>query len=237
MRRLGGLWPRLIAFDNLWLAWRRARRGKSRSRAAVRFELDLEQNLLGLQQRLADGSWAPGPYRLFSIYAPKPRVIAAAPFADRVVHHAVMLRLHACGPGPDRAHRPGPDRAGVSGVSDVPAPAAGERQAVSSPVAWHGGRVCGAAAGLAAAGRLGAGLDRPCPARRYAGSAPGDLRRCMLYLCVTPERSRGLRGGGWNDQPRNLRAANRNWNQPENRNNNLGLRLASPPAPPGAALS
>ena len=31
MKRLDGLWPRVVAFDNLWLAWRRARRGKSGS--------------------------------------------------------------------------------------------------------------------------------------------------------------------------------------------------------------
>ena len=90
MKRLGNLWPRLVAFDNLWLAWRRARRGKSRSAGAVLFELDLERNLIGLQRELADATWQPGAYRLFRIYEHKPRLIAAAPFRDRVVHHAVM---------------------------------------------------------------------------------------------------------------------------------------------------
>jgi hypothetical protein len=36
-----------------------------------------------------------------------------------------------------------------------------------------------------------------------------------------------VRGGSWNNNSRNARAANRNNNDPENRNNNLGLRLAS----------
>ncbi|KAB2924698.1 MAG: hypothetical protein F9K25_17475 [Candidatus Contendobacter sp.] len=35
MKRLRDLWPQLIAFDNLWRAWRQARRGKSRSAGAV----------------------------------------------------------------------------------------------------------------------------------------------------------------------------------------------------------
>lgn len=39
--------------------------------------------------------------------------------------------------------------------------------------------------------------------------------------------SRVLRGGGWNNNPQNLRSANRNRNQPDNRNNNFGFRLAS----------
>ncbi len=34
-----------------------------------------------------------------------------------------------------------------------------------------------------------------------------------------------LRGGSWNNNPRNLRAANRNHNAPGNRNNNIGFRV------------
>jgi hypothetical protein len=35
------------------------------------------------------------------------------------------------------------------------------------------------------------------------------------------------RGGSWNNNARNCRSANRNNNHPDNRNNNLGLRLAA----------
>ncbi|MCP5198142.1 MAG: RNA-directed DNA polymerase [Gammaproteobacteria bacterium] len=90
MKRLQNLWPQLIAFDNLWQAWRLARRGKSRSAGAVAFELNLERELLALHRELTDGSYQPGAYRLFTLYERKPRLIAAAPFRDRVVHHAVM---------------------------------------------------------------------------------------------------------------------------------------------------
>ncbi len=90
MKRLNNLWPQVIAFENLWRAWRQARRGKSRSPGAVAFELDLERELLALQRELADGCYQPGSYRLFTLYERKPRLIAAAPFRDRVVHHAVM---------------------------------------------------------------------------------------------------------------------------------------------------
>jgi hypothetical protein len=51
----------------------------------VAFELDLESNLLTLQQELISGAYQPGAYRLFTIYERKPRLIAAAPFRDRVV--------------------------------------------------------------------------------------------------------------------------------------------------------
>jgi RNA-directed DNA polymerase len=54
------------------------------------FGLDLERQLIALQSELENGEYRPGAYRLFTIYDRKPRVIAAAPFRDRVVHHAVM---------------------------------------------------------------------------------------------------------------------------------------------------
>jgi hypothetical protein len=41
-----------------------------------------------------------------------------------------------------------------------------------------------------------------------------------------PDETRVLRGGSWNNNPSNLRSANRNRNAPDNRNNNNGFRLA-----------
>jgi formylglycine-generating enzyme required for sulfatase activity len=38
-----------------------------------------------------------------------------------------------------------------------------------------------------------------------------------------------LRGGSWNNKPDRLRSANRNRNNPDNRNNNIGFRLAHYP--------
>ncbi len=53
------------------------------------FEFDLERNLFDLQAELLDGSYRPGAYRSFYIRDPKRRLISAAPFRDRVVHHAL----------------------------------------------------------------------------------------------------------------------------------------------------
>ena len=99
MRRLGNLWPRVVSFENLLRAFRKARRGKRRKPAVASFELNLERELLRLQRDLESGEYQPGDYRLFTIYERKPRVIAAAPFRDRVVHHAVMNVIE---PGLDR---------------------------------------------------------------------------------------------------------------------------------------
>ena len=35
-----------------------------------------------------------------------------------------------------------------------------------------------------------------------------------------------LRGGSWINNARNVRAAYRNWNSPDNRNDNIGFRCA-----------
>ena len=90
MKRIGKLWSRMVSFENLHAAWRKARRGKKRSPAVAEFALRLETSLLKLQHELESGCYWPGAYRLFQIYERKPRTIAAAPFRDRVVHHALM---------------------------------------------------------------------------------------------------------------------------------------------------
>lgn len=90
MKRLSGLWEEVISFDNLLLAYKKARKGKSSRNEVAWFDLDLEKELLRLQQRLSTKQWKPGKYRLFTIYERKPRQISAAPFRDRVVHHALM---------------------------------------------------------------------------------------------------------------------------------------------------
>ncbi|MCA9422394.1 MAG: group II intron reverse transcriptase domain-containing protein [Nitrospira sp.] len=90
MKRLGDVWPRLVSFENLLAAYRKARLGKGRRPGVAEFGLHLETELLGLQRELQTEAYRPGEYRLFTIYDRKPRVIAAAPFRDRVVHHAVM---------------------------------------------------------------------------------------------------------------------------------------------------
>lgn len=90
MKRLGDVWPRLVSFDNLLAAHRKARRGKRSRSGVAEFGLGLEHQLIELQSELENGTYRPRPYRLFTIYERKPRLIAAASFRDRVVHHAVM---------------------------------------------------------------------------------------------------------------------------------------------------
>ncbi len=90
MKQLDGIWETVTSFANLLQAYRNARRGKRSKPGVAEFGLNLERELLALQRSLHEGTYQPGKYRLFTIYERKPRVIAAAPFRDRVVHHALM---------------------------------------------------------------------------------------------------------------------------------------------------
>jgi RNA-directed DNA polymerase len=82
-------YERLCSWDNIWQAWRRASKGKRGRYAAASFEYRLEDNLWNLRSELIDRSYHPGPYSCFHIHEPKRRLISAAPFRDRVVHHAL----------------------------------------------------------------------------------------------------------------------------------------------------
>ena len=80
---------RVASLDNLWLAWRKASKGKRRRADVAAFGLRTESHLIELSRELLTGCWQPGGYRTFLIHEPKRREIAAAPFRDRVVHHAL----------------------------------------------------------------------------------------------------------------------------------------------------
>jgi len=93
VRREGNLIGRICTFDNLLWASRRAALGKRSRPDVARFQVDLEGNLLSLRDELRSGGYTPGPHRMFAIRDPKPRTISAAPFRDRVAHHAICRHV------------------------------------------------------------------------------------------------------------------------------------------------
>ena len=92
MKRHGHLWEQLVSFENLLLAYRKARRGKRSQNAVERFEYHRELELARLRQQLIDGTYKPGAYRTFMLHDTKARLISAAPFRDRLVHHALCMQ-------------------------------------------------------------------------------------------------------------------------------------------------
>ncbi len=88
MKRYGNLWPQITYFSNLLNASRQAQRGKRFQPYVLNFNYELESNLLQLQEELLAQTYQPGEYTTFQIVEPKKRMISAAPYRDRVVHHA-----------------------------------------------------------------------------------------------------------------------------------------------------
>lgn len=97
MRRIGdrmigtlsGAYRHVTTWHNLLYAYRKAARGKRGKSSAADFEHSLADNLLQLQDELLTYRYVPGDYVHFMIHDPKHRKISAAPFRDRVVHHAL----------------------------------------------------------------------------------------------------------------------------------------------------
>ncbi|MCB9503791.1 MAG: RNA-dependent DNA polymerase [Deferribacteres bacterium] len=83
------LYPQIHTFENLWSASRKARLGKRKKLSTAEFEHNLEENLFEIQHALAQEDFHFSPYRFFTIREPQERLIAAAPYRDRVVHHAI----------------------------------------------------------------------------------------------------------------------------------------------------
>ena len=53
------------------------------------FEYDAERELIRIRGDLQAGAFPFGSYYTFTITEQKPRLISAAPYRDRVVHHAL----------------------------------------------------------------------------------------------------------------------------------------------------
>lgn len=89
MKRYGNLWSQITTFENLLIAARKAQNSKRYRPDVLAFNYHLEEELIRLQTELQSQTYQPGPYMTFHIREPKPRIISAAPYRDRVVHHAL----------------------------------------------------------------------------------------------------------------------------------------------------
>jgi len=82
--------PDVAAAPNLSAALWSAARGKHARPDVAAFLADAAARLLPVRDALLAGRLPDGGLRCFAIRDPKPRLIHAAPFADRVAHHALM---------------------------------------------------------------------------------------------------------------------------------------------------
>ena len=82
------LFDRIASFEALHSAALRAAKGKRSKPGVAAFLANLEREVLQLERQLQSGRYRPGRYKKIEVFDPKHRIVSAAPFRDRVVHHA-----------------------------------------------------------------------------------------------------------------------------------------------------
>lgn len=94
MKRAGHLTEKIAELDNLYLAFVKASKGKQRKREVQEFREHFDDQIEELRNEILSGDIRVGNYHYFTIHDPKERIICAAPFRERVLHHAIMNVCH-----------------------------------------------------------------------------------------------------------------------------------------------
>ncbi|CCJ32906.1 reverse transcriptase/maturase family protein [Caloramator australicus] len=94
MKRYNNLYEKIYDFENLYEAYKEARRCKRYREEVLKFSSNLEENLIQIQNELIWKMYKVGRYREFYVYEPKKRLIMALPFKDRVVQWAIYRVLN-----------------------------------------------------------------------------------------------------------------------------------------------
>ena len=81
---------KIFSYENLLKQYYQCRKRKRNTINAIKFEMNLENELLKLQKELETQIYNPGRSIYFVVTKPKPREIFAAGFRDRVVHHVLV---------------------------------------------------------------------------------------------------------------------------------------------------
>ena len=90
MKKFKHLFEKLCSWQNIILAWRKARKGKTKKEYVLEFESDIKNNLSLIKKELENLSYYPKPLKRFIVQDPKTRVIHSSSFRDRIVYHAIV---------------------------------------------------------------------------------------------------------------------------------------------------
>ena len=85
-KKIKNIFFKKLTFENLLAAHHRAKKGKRYKNEIIKFELDLENNIINLLNSIKNKTYTLGKYHSFTIYEPKERIIESLPYKDRIVH-------------------------------------------------------------------------------------------------------------------------------------------------------
>ena len=90
VKTYNNLYSDTISLKNLVLAWRKARKHKTKKLYVIEFKKYLRENMLKLHEELKSQTYKPEPLKTFILRDPKTRKISKSAFRDRIVHHALV---------------------------------------------------------------------------------------------------------------------------------------------------
>ena len=90
MKTYKNLYYKIYKWENLILAYHKARKGKTKRDYVKFFEENLLENLQNLQFELITFTYEPRPQEHFILRDPKTRKISRSDFRDRIIHHAIV---------------------------------------------------------------------------------------------------------------------------------------------------
>ena len=90
MKSYNNFYEKIASYDNLFLAYERARINKSKKDYVIDFEKNLNINIKLLRTELLLNYYQPIPLKTFILRDPKTRRISKSAFRDRVIHHALV---------------------------------------------------------------------------------------------------------------------------------------------------
>jgi len=90
MKTHKNLYYQIYDIKNLILAWKKARKHKTKKDYVIEFEEDLGRNLMQLKFELMSQTYKPKLLKTFILRDPKTRKISKSDFRDRIVHHALI---------------------------------------------------------------------------------------------------------------------------------------------------
>ncbi|MCX6809710.1 MAG: reverse transcriptase domain-containing protein [Candidatus Berkelbacteria bacterium] len=88
------LFEKIISLENLFTGFDEFKRDKQNKKDVLKFEWNLESNIVELHRELKYHNYKHGVYTKFIICDPKPRIIHKATVRDRVLHHAIFSVLN-----------------------------------------------------------------------------------------------------------------------------------------------
>lgn len=94
LEKLQHLKDRICSLENLYAAYFEAIKDKRYRDEIVRYTLDLDRNIFELREELLAETYMVGPYREFYVRYPKPRLVMALGFRDRIVQWAIYRQLN-----------------------------------------------------------------------------------------------------------------------------------------------